>query len=87
MTLDGNGALAGSAREFTAGGESAPAVTGAYTAPAKGLGSLTLRLISKDDDGNDVTETRTYRTAATAEGVHVIRLDPGEVSLATLEAL
>lgn len=87
LTRDGNGALSGSARAFGASRETSPTVSGSYTAPAKGLGTLTVRLMTKDEDGNEVTETRNYRTAATADGVHVIRMDPGTVSMATMEVL
>jgi hypothetical protein len=84
LALDGNGAVSGSATARTASAGSSATMRGSYTVPASGLGTLTLNLITVDDDGNEQTATQTYRTAATSEGIKAIRLDPGIVSVADL---
>ena len=86
LALDGNGAVSGSATSLTAAGSASATVRGSYTAPAKGLGTLTVNLITKDDDGVEQTATQTYRTAASHDGIKAIRMDPGVVAVADLEA-
>ncbi len=85
IVLDGNGALAGSAVLLSAAGSSNSVVSGTYSAPVKGLGTLVVNLTGPGDDGTDQTATQTYRTAATRDGIVAIRTDSGKVSIANLE--
>ena len=60
-------------------------LTGSYTAPVKGLGTLTLNVAATDASGADQSSVQTYRTASTRNGIKAIRLDPAVVAIANLE--
>ena len=85
LALDGNGAVAGTAVWFGVAGSVNGTLTGSYTAPAKGLGTLTLNVAAVDASGTDQSSVQTYRTASTRNGIKAIRLDPGVVAIANLE--
>ncbi len=85
LALDGNGAVGGTAVSLTSAGSADATISGTYAAPAKGLGTLTVSLTTKDADGVDQTSVQTYRTAATRDGVKAIRMDPGIVSVASFD--
>lgn len=87
LALDGNGAVSGKAWALRLSGSANASVSGSHAAATTGaLGTLTLTFTVTDADGIELNTTYRYRTAATGAGVKAIRLDPGVVAVADLEA-